>query len=502
MKKVINRFAVFSLAATTGCMNLPSVGPDYVEPEVDCAVMLLPDSGLPAQTNVDERVEISDDVLARWWERLNDPVLAELVESAVTNNLSFKVAVSRLEQANWELLGAFSAFMPKMSVDGEISRTETHRNVTTVGAPRHTETDVFKGGFNAQWEIDIFGGNRRATEAALARAEAAGWGVAQAWVELTSQIGQNYITLRTVQERLAVARNNLALQSETYDILKSRMDSGIGDELAVHQCAYVVETTRAKIPALMAQEEALKNALAILSGKTPGELHEKLAPVLGRDWLMAPQKVAELPVDLIRSRPDVKVAERTLAAQVASVGVAKSMWYPKLYINGSLGLASLHASKFTQPGSFYASIGPSVTWPLLQGGNVVAQTKAAEARVEEARLNYELALENAYADVRNNYSAYTLEYHRYQALNGAVKAATDAVTISQDLYKNGLRDFNNVLDAQRSRLNLEEELAVSRGQITVDLIALYRSLGGGLASDVVSDCGCEKCEGTEETKEE
>ena len=504
MKEHLSRLAVFSLAAVTGCMNMPSVGPNYSEPEVDVAVCALPDAGVPTDANADERIVISEDGLARWWERMNDPVLTELVESAVTSNLTFRAAVSRLEQANWELLGAFSAFMPKMSVDGEISRTETHRNVSTVGAPRHTETDVFKGGFNAQWEIDIFGGNRRATEAALARAEAAGWGVAQAWIELTAQIGQQYVTLRTIQERLSVARNNLVLQSETYDILKSRMDSGIGDELAVHQCAYVVETTRAKIPQLMAQEEALKNAIAILAGTTPGVLHEKLAPVPGRDWLMEPQKVAELPVDLIRARPDVKVAERTLAAQVASVGVAKSMWYPKLYINGSLGLASLHVSKFTQPGSFYASIGPSVTWPLLQGGNVVAQTKAAEARVEEARLNYELALENAYADVRNNYSAYTLEYHRYQALNGAVKAATDAVAISQDLYKNGLRDFNNVLDAQRSRLNLEEELAISRGQITVDLIELYRSLGGGLASDVVFDCGCEEVEEkeTEETKAE
>ena len=219
---------------------------------------------------------------------------------------------------------------------------------------------------------------------------------------------------------------------------------------------------------------------------------------------MAPQKVAELPIDLIRSRPDVKAAERTLAAQVARVGVAKSAWYPKLFINGGLGFESVQASKFVQPGSFYASIGPSVSWPLLQGGNVIARTKAAEARVEEARLNYELALERAYADVRNNYSSYTLEYHRYQALNGAVKAATDAVAISQDLYKNGLRDFNNVLDAQRSRLNLEEELAISRGQITVDLIELYRSLGGGLASDVVFDCGCEEVEEkeTEETKAE
>ena len=499
MNKLVNRFAIFSLAACTGCLNLPSVGPDYIEPEVGTKDCVMPDAGAPttelgesgeyksAEATADERVVISEDLMARWWERLNDPVLASLVESAVTNNLSYKAAVSRLRQAEWELVGSLSAFMPKGSIDSAISRSEIHRNNRSSTGRRHKELDVYNAGFNASWEIDIFGGNRRATEAALAQAEAAGWGVCQAWVELTTQIGQQYVNLRTIQDRIAVARNNLVLQSETYDILKSRLDSGIGDELAVNQCAYVVEQTRARIPQLLAQEEALKNALAILAGKAPGELHEILAPVPGRDWLMSPQKVSELPMDLIRSRPDVKAAERTLAARVASVGVAKSAWYPKLFITGGLGLESVHVSKFTQPGSFYASIGPSVSWPLLQGGNVIAQTKAAEERVEEARLNYELAIDNAFAEVRNNYSSYTLEYHRYQALNEAVRAATDAVTISQDLYKNGLRDFNNVLDAQRSRLNLEEELSVSRGQITVDLIALYRSLGGGLAQDKVTE---------------
>jgi NodT family efflux transporter outer membrane factor (OMF) lipoprotein len=488
--------AVFSLAACAGCLNMPSVGPDYVEPEIEVPACALPDAGAPvaelsetceyrsADTNEDLRVEVSEDLMARWWERLNDPVLSGLVESAVSNNLSFKATVSRLEQANWELIGSFSAFSPKASIDGSVTRSETHRNNRSVqGAYRHRELDVMSGGFNASWEIDIFGGNRRASEAALAQAEAAGWGVVQAWIELTTSIGRTYVSLRTIQERIAVARNNLVLQSETYDILKSRLDSGIGDELAVNQSAYSVETTRANIPVLLAQEESLKNALAILAGTTPGALHEMLTPVSGRDWLMTPQKVAELPVDLIRSRPDVKSAERALAAQVARVGVAKSAWYPKLHITGGLGLESVHASKFVQPGSFYASIGPSVTWPLLQGGNVYAQTKIAEARVEEARLNYELAIDKAYAEVRDVYAAYTLEQHRYMALEGAVKAATDAVAISQDLYKNGLRDFNNVLDAQRSRLNLEEELAVSRGQITIDLIDLYRSLGGGLAAD-------------------
>ena len=290
-----------------------------------------------------------------------------------------------------------------------------------------------------------------------------------------------YVSLRTMQERIVVARTNLVLQSETYEILKSRLDSGIGDELAVNQCAYIVEQTRARIPQLLAQEEALKNAIAILAGETPGSLHEVLRPLAERrDWLTAPQKLSELRLESMRARPDVRAAERALAAQTARIGVAKAAWFPKLFITGAIGWENRHSTKLFSRESFLASLGPAVSWPIFQGGTVYSNVKAAEAKTAELALDYELAVDRAYGEVRDAYSAYTQEYHRYKSLQGAVKAATDAVTISQDLYKNGLKDFNNVLDAQRSRLQLEEELVISRGQITRELIGLYRALGGGL----------------------
>lgn len=489
--------AIAALAALTGCTQyLPSVGPDYSEPAFADVTYALPDAGAPttnltagceyepAVSNADDRVVISTDGMARWWERFNDPVLSNLVESAVSNNVNFRIAQSRLVQANWELLGTYSAFLPKFNVNAAWSHDVLRKNNSSLASSglnskRTRTTDL---GVGADWEIDVFGGSRRATEAALALAEAAGWTVADAWIALTTQIGTQYINLRTTQERIAVARTNLVLQSETYDILKSRLDSGIGDELAVNQCAYVVEQTRARIPTLLAQEESLKNALAILAGTVPGALHEYLGePELHRDWLLAPQRVADLPLNMLRSRPDVKAVERQLAAQVARIGVAKAQWFPKLFITGSVGLQSTHISDFFKYGSVMSSFGPSISWPIFQAGAIYSSVKAEEAKTEQALLNYELALENAYGEVRNAYAAYTQEYHRYQALEGAVKAATDAVVISQDLYKNGLKDFNNVLDAQRSRLTLEEELVISRGQITLCLIDLYKSLGGGLA---------------------
>ena len=365
--------------------------------------------------------------------------------------------------------------------------SEAHRNNASLFAShvangtRAKHTHVYNSGFDATWEIDLFGGVARSVQAAAAGVQSAEYKLADAWVSLTAEIGTSYIGLRTVQERLSVARTNLLLQSETYDILKSRLDSGIGDELAVNQAKYNVEQTRAAIPTLLASEEKYMNALAILAGAMPGTLHAMLAPVPERDWLIAPQKIAAVPMDTLRHRPDVRAAERALAAQVASVGVATSYLYPKFYLNGSLGLESVKIQKFLGRGSLYSWLGPSFSWPIFQGGNIVANIKLEEAKMDEAAFAYEYALQTALGEVRDAYSAYTQEYHRYQSLQGAVKAASDAVGISQDLYKNGLADFNNVLDAQRSLLALDEARVISRGQITINLIALYKALGGGLA---------------------
>ena len=481
-------------AALVGCSHLPSVGPDYREPGIDAPETAVPDAGYPttnrtatgefraAETNEDLRTPITAASIQSWWNQFNDDVLTNLVAAAVSNNLSFRMAQERLVQARWALVGSAAAFMPQVTMDGTYTRSGAHRFTSSRAASgTSAHGDRWASGFDASWEIDIFGGTRRAYEAADASLAAAEFSLEDAWVTLTSEIGREYISLRTVQERLRVARANLKLQGETYDILKSRLDSGIGDELAVNQAKYNVEQTRASIPNLLASEEKYMNALAILAGTMPGALHARLRELPDRDWLVAPQRLASIPLDAMRARPDVRVAERRLAAQVASVGIAKAMLLPKFYINGSLGLDSVKANRFFRREAFLGSIGPSFSWPIFQGGNLVANMKTEESKMNEAALAYEKAVQTAYEETRNAYSAYTQEYHRHQSLQRAVKAATDAVNISQDLYKNGLADFNNVLDAQRSLLTLEEALTISRGNITLNLIALYKALGGGVA---------------------
>ncbi len=502
MKLQTTLFAVAALCAA-GCVGSRpgwlTVGPDYVEPDVVAHDAPPPDAGYPttnktetgefapASSDEDPRMVLSPEAIVCWWCRFDDPILTNLVSLAVSNNLSFAMAKSRLMQARWQLLGSAADLFPQMDLSGTARSSEAHRNNSSMvsahksSGTRAKHSHLFSAGFDATWEIDIFGGVSREIEAAYASVEAAECSLADAWVTLTAEIGCSYISLRTIQERVKVARVNLKLQSETYDILKSRLDSGIGDELAVNQAKYNVEQTRASIPNLLAQEEHYMNALAILAGTMPGALHSYLKNLPEHDWHLAPQRLDAIPLDLMRSRPDVKAVERALAAQVASVGVAVSRLYPKFYINGSLGLESVKAQKFLNRGSLYSWIGPSFSWPIFQGGNIVADIKTEEAKMEEAAFRYELTLQNAFAETRNAYSAYTQEYHRFQSLKGAVKAAQDAVNISQDLYKNGLADFNNVLDAQRSLLTLEEALTISRGQITQDLIILFKALGGGLA---------------------
>ena len=491
--------STLAICAVAGCGSLPSVGPDYEGPALRPQTAALPDAGQPssnltasceyrpASSNEDTRVVITTNTVEQWWASFNDPVLDSLVLGGVTNNISFRMAQARFRKAAWELLGSYAGFMPHFDVGGGWNRY-WYNPKTRSGSGSYNRYNVRNVALDGNWEIDVFGGTRRLAESAFAEAESAGWRVGEAWVSLTTQIGMEYISLRTMQERIEVARTNLVLQSETYDILKSRLDSGIGDELAVNQCAYIVEQTRARLPQLLAQEEAIKNALAILVGEVPGALHERLRPLAERrDWLLAPQRVSELSLGMMRARPDVRAAERALAAQTARIGVAKSAWFPRLFVSGTVGWENRHKARLFSRESFFATIGPAVSWPIFQGGAIYSNVKATEERTAELALEYELALDRAYGEVRDAYSAYSQEYHRYKALRSAVKAATDAVTISQDLYKNGLKDFNNVLDAQRSRLQLEEEFVISRGQISRELIRLYRALGGGLAAEEPAD---------------
>ncbi|MBR4172068.1 MAG: efflux transporter outer membrane subunit [Kiritimatiellae bacterium] len=477
MKGSIWLFALVALGVA-GCF---SVGPDYREPEVKKPVSELTDAGLPLSSNKmtqAERVTISAEEVSAWWTIFKDEKLTWLVNQAFASNLTMRVAAMRVREARAQLAIARGKWEPSLDLSGGYTRDRTSANGKT--GLKLTRND-YMGGFDASWEIDIFGGTRRNVEAARADLDAEIAALDQAWVSLAAEVGVNYMDLLTMKERLVVAHNNLKIQQETLDILASRNKAGIGDDLAVQQAKYNVETTRATIPNLQVQIESYLNSLAILTGQEPGTLHEALKDVRFSDPI-PPRRLTGIDAELLRRRPDIRQAERNLAAQCARIGVAEAELYPHFYLTGSVGLESLKASNLFKSESLYWNFGPSFSWSIFNGNTVRANIDIQDARYQSALATYQQTLLSAQGEIRDALTAYVQEFHRFEALTRAVEAAQSAVNISQDLYKNGLRDFNNVLDSERSLLTLQESFTISEGNIAMHLIKLYKAMGGGWAS--------------------
>ena len=456
------------MSLLAGCRHWSSVGPDYEASafaQGEAIAVALNDGGGDA---VSEK-------LAGWWNTFNDPQLTALVARALAANREVAAAEAKVREARARLGIANAGFFPMVGAGGSYQRYQTSRNDSPF---MRIEDNRFQAGFDATWEVDIFGGTRRRVEAAEAGLGALEAGRDAVWVSLAAEVVNTYVCYRAAQQRLRVVRANAGLQEQTYDLNKSRADSGLSSDLPLQQSAYVLETTRSQIPPLEAALEGYANALALLAGAFPGELHEELAEA--QDIPAAERWTLEsIPSECIRMRPDVRAAERQVAAASANVGVATADLYPKFFLLGSIGLGSVRAEDFFDAGSVMYSMGPQVSWPIFRGGSIRNNIKAQSAVQEQALAGYEQTVLNAVRDVRNVLVAYDREYARHESLGKAAEAAQKAVEIAEDLYKRGLADFNNVLDAQRSLMALQESLVVSRGTISQHLVTLYKALGGG-----------------------
>jgi hydrophobe/amphiphile efflux-1 (HAE1) family protein/NodT family efflux transporter outer membrane factor (OMF) lipoprotein len=435
-----------------GCAT---VGPNYTQPE-------LPEIPRAVEQPI---------TVAEWWKQFNDPVLAQLIERAFENNRDLKTAIAKVRQARAILGRTRAAYGPAFNFSGGFTQSKSSENANGDGS----ETTVYSTGFDATWEIDVFGGTRRSVEAAKADWEAMLIDLGSVQVSVASETALAYITLRTYQYQLAVARANLALQQDTYDILEDRWKSGLGTELSMQQARYNLENTRSAIPTLEARVESARNALSILIGELPGTL--EIA-----DIKHIPQSTLEMdgiPADLLRRRPDVQRAERQLAAQTARIGVATADLYPRFTLTGSIGLESLNVSGLLTSSSDRYSIIPGVKWPIFNFGSIRNNIKAQEAIREQYLQIYESAILTAVGEIRNALMDYRKEQERRSSLRLAVDAARAAEELAKDQYRNGLSDFNNVLDAQRSLLIFQEQLAVSEGSVGQNAVRLYKAMGGG-----------------------
>lgn len=460
-----------------------SVGPDYRRPETAAPAVW--------QEAQQGGIDTQAAELAEWWKEFKDPVLDGLVERAVKNNLDLRIAEARVREERASLAATSAGLWPTLDVSGSYSRNRASQNA--VGSPtqgavvapiggRQLEQNFFKTGFDSRWEIDVFGGTRRQIEAGEAILQASIEERRGVLVTLLGDVARNYIDLRGLQRRLAVAQENLRAQQDTLGLTKVRFDAGLASDFEVAQSEGEVNTTAAQIPAL---QSALKQAayrLDVLLGTQPGTSWDELAKTAPIPAL-PPQAHVGLPADLLRRRPDIRSAERQLAAATAQVGAATADLYPRFSLLGNIGLQSVSASDWFSAQSRFWSIGPTISWPVFDAGRIRATIEIRNAQQEQALGQYEKSVLTAFEDVENALVNYGNEQTRYRSLLEAAAANRRALQMANDLYIQGLVPFLNVLDAQRTLYATESDLAQSEANMASNLVALYKALGGGWATD-------------------
>ncbi len=453
-----------------GCLSLAclltacAVGPDYRAPDVP-----VPDAWhSQPQTGV-KPDSAETPLLASWWTVLNDPTLNQLIDQALANNLTLRQAKASVVEARARRAITGASFWPWAGASAGGSRSDSDLN---------GNQESWAGGVDASWEIDLFGGQRRAFESSTAQLAAADAELRDVLVSLLGEVALAYVDVRTSQSRLSYAERNLESQREVVDIAGWRAEAGLATVLDVEQAKSSYSTTLAALPSLESALEAGKNRLAVLTGQTPGSLAQLLSE--RRPIPVAPAEVvSSVPADVMRRRPDIRAAERRLAAQTAQVGVATAELYPRLSLNGSIGVTAGSAGDLFSGAAQSSRYGLSLSMPIFRAGAIRQGIKVTNAQVDRALAAYEATVLFAYEEVENSLTQWVNEQRRHVALIDSADSARLASELALTQYNSGLVDFQTVLTADRQLISAEDALAVSEGEMTANLIQLYKALGGG-----------------------
>lgn len=476
--------SMIAAAGLAGC----TVGPDYHRPEPTVSsewtgtTTSSPDT-TPPQPSDSRPVSASTD-LRRWWATFHDDALTSLVDRALANNLDLRQAELRVRQARAERTIAGSGRLPTLDASASATRS---RSGSSAGA---RTGNSFRAGFDASWEIDIFGGTRRTIEAAEADIQSSIEDLRDVQVTLAAEVATTYFDLRASQRVLATSRSNLQAQRETAAITKRRFEGGFVSRLDVANAEGQVAATRSQIPSLETSIRQSIFALAVLLGQQPAALLSELEvgdSAIPPVPIVPPEVPVGLPSDVLRRRPDIRRAEADLHGATARIGVATSDFFPKFSLNGGAGLQGDRFSSLSAADNRYWSIGPSITWPILSGGRIAANVEVQKVLTDQRYLAYQQTVLVALRDVESALVAYTKEQQRHAAIADSVVSNREAVKLSMQLYTGGKRDFLNVLSAQRSLLDAESSLALSEQQVVTNLVALYKALGGGWEPDPKED---------------
>ncbi len=510
-----------SLLLIAGC----KVGPNYSEPKLDVPASF-GDATAAASTQPAVGVET-------WWKTLNDPTLDRLVERAIQSNLDLREAIYRLREARAARTAAGADLFPVIDATGSYQHSRRSENATPGPSPEGAfkrqaagviggglaqaasggggtlgpgtivsgignglrqlsqngpsiapplEQDLFQGGFDMSWEIDVFGGTRRATEAADADIDAALNNVHTVRVSLVAEVARNYTELRGAQRRLEIAVQNIKAQRESVELARTRFEAGLTGELDVKQAEAQLALTESQVPRIETSVAQAIHRLGVLSGEPPRSLVEELLP--SAPIASAPSSVPlGLPAELIRRRPDVRAAERQLAAATARIGEQVAELYPKFSLTGAFGMQSVDVRDLVDWRSRAFSVGPSVRWRLFEGARIGANIRIASARQQQAWTRYEQTVLIAMEEVESALVALERERVRYASLTAAVDANRRALELSNELYSKGLSSFLNVLESERSLYAAEDQQIQSQQTVVTNLVALHKALGGGWPAD-------------------
>lgn len=463
------------LLTATLALGACSVGPNYQSPQLSVV-----DKWFSLSS---ERVS-QDPINFEWWTVFDDPLLTKYIEASAENNKDVQIALANINRARAVRLGSGSAFLPSLSSNAEGTRSKSSgaNSTFTSGEIR----DVYDAGFDASWQLDIFGGTRRSLEASQARLGAATASYNDVMLSTFSEVARNYYEARGLQKRIAITKQNTDLLKQTYDLINTRLTVGEATQFDVTRARGEYEATKARLPNLEAELAVNTFSLSVLIGLPPEALLEEMLVV--QPFPTAPDIVpVGLRSDLLRRRPDIQIAERELAASSADIGAETANLFPQFFITGDIGSqASTFADLFMASAGMW-SFGPSMRWSVFEGGAIRARIDIEKAENQAALAMYEKAVLEALGDTEKALTRYGREIETLNQLEKSVQSRREAVTLAQELLDAGEVDYLAVLDVQRELTAGEDNLIVSEIATITKLISLYTTLGGGWDKAIVTD---------------
>ncbi len=459
---------------------------------------------------------VAEPVDAEWWKRFNDPALTSLVRRVAAGNLDVRVATFRLAQSRAQRGITAADQFPQLNGNASYTRERQSKQgvvslfsgggtggSSTGGSPGTQSNglggrqggipsiiplapfDLFQGGFDASWELDLWGRVRRAVESADATLEASTEAQRAQLLSSIAEVARDYMQLRGTQETLRITRGNLTTAEQSVRLTSERARGGLATDLDVANARAQLEATAANIPQLEQQEAQSINAIGLLLGMPPATLAAELLPP--KPVPPVPPRVpVGLPSELARRRPDIRQAEAQLHAATADIGTAKADFYPRLTLSGSVALQALQVRNLGWSAGTY-SFGPSLTIPIFEGGRLRRTVELREAAQQEAAVNYQKTVLQAFTDVDNALIAYAAEQRRRNRLAEQVVQSRRAFNLAENRFRQGVSDFLEVLTAQRTVLAAEQQLADSTATVSANLVALYKALGGGWEADLPTE---------------